>query len=252
MIHQNNRGLSQSLNHGLNLCQTKYIARLDADDICHPQRFAKQIEYLEQHPGVGLLGTQIRRMGACGTDGGSNLPMDHEQIVDALLKGEHAICHPTIMCRREAFLQVGEYTECIGEDWDMYLRLAEICQLANHQDCLLDYRFHAGSINGAKMSEMRQRIRFHCFNAARRNAQQAEISFADFCLLETGKGGWWNLRQRVEDHSRVRYHAAIADLLGGHRFRGWARLYGAALTAPHLACKRLARRLRGAKSTGLP
>ncbi len=106
----------------------------------------------------------------------------------------------------------------------MYLRLADIFQLANRQDCLLDYRFHAGGIIGTKMSEMRQRIRFHCFNAERRNAQQAEISFADFCLLGNAKGGWWNLRQRVEDHSRVRYHAAIADLLGGQR--GCHRVYG--------------------------
>ena len=106
----------------------------------------------------------------------------------------------------------------------MYLRLAEIFQLANHQDYLLDYRFHAGGIIGTKMSEMRQRIRFHCFNAERRNAQQAEISFAGFCLLGNAKGGWWNLRQRVEDHSRVRYHAAIADLLDGQR--GCHRVYG--------------------------
>lgn len=245
VIHQNNQGLSQTLNNGLKRCQTKYIARIDADDICHPQRFAKQVDYLEQHPQVGLLGTQIRRMGVCGTDAGSHLPLDHEQIVDALLNGEHAICHPTIMCRRETFLKVGDYKACVGEDWDMYLRFAEICELANHPDCLLDYRFHAGSINGAKMAEMRQRIRFHCFNAQKRKVQQAEISFSGFCQLEKDKGLWWNFRQRFEDFSRARYHAATVDLLGEHRWRGWRRLYGAALMAPHLTWRRLQRKRLG-------
>lgn len=244
VIHQANQGLSQTLNDGVQCCQTKYIARLDADDICHPERFAKQLEYMESHPEIGLLGTQIRRLGSRRTDRGSHLPADHDAILKALMAGQHAICHPTIMCRREAFLEVGDYKPCVGEDWDIYLRFAERWKLANHPDCLLDYRFHSGSINGARMSEMRRQIRFHCENARLRNANQEEISLAAFNDLERAKGRIWNWRQRMEDLSRARYHAATASVLGEHPIRGWLQMAGAALTAPHLTMMRIGRRFR--------
>ena len=161
-IHKENQGLSKTLNDGLKLCKTKYIARLDADDECLPDRLEKQIEFLDAHPEVGLLGSQVCRMGTMRCDSGSHLPTSHDDIMEALTTGQHAICHPSIMCRREAFEQVGEYKPCIGEDWDMYLRFGENWKLANHPECLLNYRYHGGSINGAKMGELRQRIRYHC------------------------------------------------------------------------------------------
>ena len=246
VIHQQNQGLSQTLNNGLQLCRTKYIARMDADDICHPKRFEKQIEFLETHPEVGLLGSQIRRMGTVRSDSGSSLPTRHDDIMAALLDGQHAICHPSIMCRREAFEQVGLYKPCIGEDWDMYLRFGEKWQLANHGDCLLNYRYHAGSINGAKMGELRQRIRYHCECARRRMANQADVSYEEFAATEQKQGWLRKLLQHTEDISRARYHAAIADMLGEHRLRGWIRLGCAALTAPQLTFMRLGRRLKSA------
>lgn len=248
VIDQENKGLSQTLNDGLKLCETKYVARMDADDICHTDRFAKQIEYLDAHPQVGLLGSQICRMGTVRTDSGSHLPTSHDEIMEALMTGQHAICHPSIMCRREAFEQVGEYKPCIGEDWDMYLRFGEKWKLANHPDCLLNYRYHAGSINGAKMRELRQRIRYHCECARRRMADEDEISYEDFAAAEQEQGFFRKLLQRTEDKSRGIYHTAVADILGEHPIRGRIRLAGAATAAPQLTLMRLYRRLKSLPS----
>jgi glycosyltransferase involved in cell wall biosynthesis len=245
VVHHENRGLSETLNQGLKRCRTPYVARVDADDVCHPQRFEKQIAWLDAHPEVGLLGSQIRRMGTVRTDSGSHLPTSHDEIMAALLDGQHAICHPAIMCRREAYRQFGEYQPGVGEDWDLYLKVGEHWRLANHPECLLNYRFHGSSINGARMAEMRQQIRFHCENARRRMAHREEISFEEFVESENRQNWLSRLRQRTEDLARARYNAAVADLLGEHRLRGWVRLAAAAVTAPQLTWMRMQRKLRG-------
>src|SRR5262245_44814994 len=50
VVHQENRGLAGALNHGVDLCQTEYLARLDADDVALPTRFEKQLAFLEARP----------------------------------------------------------------------------------------------------------------------------------------------------------------------------------------------------------
>lgn len=244
VIHQENRGLSETLNVGLQRCQTKYVARMDADDECLPIRFEKQVAWLESHPDVGLLGSQVCRMGTVRSDSGSNLPTEHDDILAALIAGQHAICHPAIMCRKEGFDQIGGYRQCLGEDWDIFLRFGEKWKLANHPDCLLKYRYHGGSINGARMGELRKRIRYYTECYRLRIANQDEISYEEFEETERRQGFFRRLLQKTEDISRARYHSAVADILGEHPIRGWARLGAAALSAPQLTLMRLHRKLR--------
>ena len=58
-----NKGLISVLNQGLELCKGEYIARMDSDDISIPTRFALQLEYMDAHPDVGVLGGAISRFG---------------------------------------------------------------------------------------------------------------------------------------------------------------------------------------------
>ena len=58
-----NSGYTNSLNYGLQMAKGKYIARMDGDDISHPERFAKQIVYLEAHPEVVVCGTTYKIVG---------------------------------------------------------------------------------------------------------------------------------------------------------------------------------------------
>ena len=248
VVHNQNQGLSNTLNEGLRLCDTEYIARLDADDECMPDRFEKQVEFMDAHPDVGMLGSQICRMGTARSDSGSHLPESHDEIMKALIDGQHAICHPSVMCRKEAFDQVGDYKSMVGEDWDMYLRFGEKWKLANHPDRLLKYRFHGGSINGTRMGIMRQRIRYHCECHRLRVAGKPEISFEEFVSGEEQLGFVHKMLQRSEDFSRARYHSAMADLLGDNRLRGYARMGMAAVCAPQLTIMRIGRKLRSIAS----
>ena len=69
VIHNSrNLGLTASLNLGLRESRGRYIARMDADDICHPDRLARQFEFLERHPSVGILGSSRRLIDESGVE----------------------------------------------------------------------------------------------------------------------------------------------------------------------------------------
>lgn len=243
VLHQENKGLAYSLNRALELSDTKYIARMDCDDISDPDRFKRQVDFLEANPEIGLLGTQIRRVGSRRSDKGSDLPTSHDAIFDALMNGHHAICHPTIMCRKSVFDQVGTYTEGLGEEWDLFLRFGECSKLANLPEVLFGYRYHASSINGSRMDELRRRIRFTCECSRRRVAGIEQQSYEDFIENEDNETSYFSrVTQRIEDYSRANYHSAIADILGEHPIRGYARLGFAAASAPHITFERLKRK----------
>ena len=78
-IHQQtNQGLTAALNKGLELARGKYIMRMDADDVRLPERLARQAEFLEAHPGVGVLGTGAKILDGYGnTSHTVQFPIQH-------------------------------------------------------------------------------------------------------------------------------------------------------------------------------
>lgn len=136
-----NKGLAARLNEGVSFAKGKYIARMDADDICFPERFQKQVEYLDANPEVDLLGTLIvtfKDKDFC--------------FVSAPLLSHAAICskpwsgirvpHPTWMGRAEWFRKfqyhIPEYVR--AEDQELLLRAITSSQYAVLPDVLLAYR----------------------------------------------------------------------------------------------------------------
>ena len=56
VVLKKNQGLGRALNAGMKECTYNYVARMDTDDVCYPNRFEKQMAYIDEHPGVDLLG----------------------------------------------------------------------------------------------------------------------------------------------------------------------------------------------------
>jgi glycosyltransferase involved in cell wall biosynthesis len=148
-----NKGLAASLNELIDQSRGEFLARMDADDIALPERFARQVEYLRAHPEYVLIGCRVRVIDPEGD------PMcdwctqqEHEAIDTCYLGGNviTAICHPAFMMRRDAVLAVGKYRLFeVSEDIDLVLRLAEYGRIANVPDVLLQYRMHARNISKA-------------------------------------------------------------------------------------------------------
>ncbi len=154
IISRPNTGIVGALNDGIKAAQGIFIARMDSDDIALPERLNLQVAYLEKNPNCVILGTSIYFMDAAGNIvKKGDRPTEHKEIENELLKGNGgAIIHPTAIMRREAVLKVGRYRQEAKylEDLDLYLRLAQIGELANLDETLLCYRVHYQSINYKK------------------------------------------------------------------------------------------------------
>jgi glycosyltransferase involved in cell wall biosynthesis len=145
VVAQPNAGLVAALNRGLALAQSRYIARLDADDVCAPERLARQVAFLEHHPRVAACGSWVHVLGA-PAQAVWRYPVD-DAAARAQLVFETPFCHPAVMLRRETLTQHSlayspEFRE--AEDYELWARLAEHGTLANLPEVLLEYRVHPG------------------------------------------------------------------------------------------------------------
>lgn len=151
-IYRENRGLITSLNELLARAHAPLIARMDADDICAPDRFARQISFLANHPDHGVVGSQVAHINEAGTPFLTTVPdypHDHAGIIKAIATSAPLLCHPAVMYRRDAVLGAGGYHAAFQhcEDFDLWLRLASATRLANLPERLLQYRHYAGQIS---------------------------------------------------------------------------------------------------------
>jgi glycosyltransferase involved in cell wall biosynthesis len=164
VITRSNAGIAVALNDGLAAAQGEFIARVDADDICLPQRFERQVAYMREHPECVLLGSRALLIDPFDTPlfETENL-LEHEWIADTLLHAEGwAVIHPTTMMRTEAVRQVGGYRPQFvpSEDIDLFLRLLETGgRAANLPDVLLKYRQHPASANHTRFLEQEEKRR---------------------------------------------------------------------------------------------
>jgi glycosyltransferase involved in cell wall biosynthesis len=140
-----NTGYTNSLNLGLQLAKGKYIARMDGDDISLPERFARQVAFLEANPAVILCGTWYSII---GSDRIVKVPESHDAIKVALLRG-NCFAHPSVMMRKrslEVFQIVYDVSKEPAEDYDLWVRLVMKGRLYNLQEVLLDYRTHSNQV----------------------------------------------------------------------------------------------------------
>ncbi len=147
--HQEKRGLTEALNRGCRMARGKYIARMDADDISLSDRFGRQVDFLERHPRVAVLGGAFEIINGTGSPTRTvRVPLEDRQIKDALSR-YNCLAHPTIMMRKQAFDATGGYRSSFpyAEDYDLWLRMAERYELASLPDILLYYRVHPGQVS---------------------------------------------------------------------------------------------------------
>jgi len=123
-----NLGLIASLNRGLSLARGRYTARMDGDDLCLPERFRRQVDYLEAHPEVDMVATRVEliderdhSLGTWDEDARHVSP----EAIRRFLPRNNSIAHPTIMARTEVIRSFGYRREQKGtEDYDLWLRWA--------------------------------------------------------------------------------------------------------------------------------
>lgn len=143
-----NSGICITLNKGIDYACGKYIARMDCDDISLPERFEKQVDYLEHHLNIGALGTDIITFGEGFNDRYFDFVHDANECKAGLL---FATCfaHPTVMMRtsiiNEHKLRYDDMYRGL-EDFELWYRLSKYTELTNLPEALVRYRLHKAQV----------------------------------------------------------------------------------------------------------
>jgi glycosyltransferase involved in cell wall biosynthesis len=169
-LHEiSNCGLAEARNAACSHVTAPYIAVMDADDICLPDRLRWEVEFMEKNPNVGLLGGATDWIDAAGRSLGlHNFPTEDREIKVAL-ETHFPFCHPTMLIRQTAFTAVGGYRNAFvfAHDYDLGVRVAERFCCANLKQLVLKYRIHPYQISLRKQQQQ----------TLCRLAAQASVSF---------------------------------------------------------------------------
>jgi glycosyltransferase involved in cell wall biosynthesis len=161
LVHaEPHRGLVATLNRGIDLARGAYIARMDADDVALPERFERQVAYLDRYPGCVAVGSGIHKIDAEG--GPQRVQNPPVQPFDPLAfpPSFPHVPHPTAMMRVDVLRRVGGYRAAFSdgaEDIDLWARLAPLGRVDKLPEMLLQYRVHAGSVT-RKQGPARQHL----------------------------------------------------------------------------------------------
>lgn len=154
--HKTNKGLIFSLNEGIKIAKGKYIVRMDADDISLKNRIRIQTKYMESHPKIGICGTWIETFGS-----GSSIweTSKNSDYIKTRMLMESSIAHPSVIIRKNALLDNNLFYRkdyIHAEDYDLWVRAADIFPVTNIQQTLLRYRVHKDQIG--KLHKTRQNV----------------------------------------------------------------------------------------------
>jgi hypothetical protein len=185
VLHQENQGLTRALRHGCAAARGEFIARHDADDISYRGRFARQLRLLQADPHLSMVSSWACALGPQGEELFTvTRPADREEATGALLDGRMGPSgHGSVMFRAPQYHQVGGYRVPFryAQDWDLWLRLAEVGYLAYVPEFLYAYRVEENSISAHRRDQQTRlkQCAFRCRHArSQRLPEEPELEEA--------------------------------------------------------------------------
>lgn len=199
LVSRPNTGYVVALNEMLGMARGEFLARMDADDVCMPERFERQVHFLREHPDVVCLATVIDLIDLAGrllhpVTGA----LTHEEMEQQALDGVVPLNHPTVMMRKASVVEVGGYRTWAmpAEDLDLWLRLARVGRLAKLPETHLRYRLHPSSVSERQQALQMERIR---------DVVQEARQVRGLPPLETRLEAWRSTDRRSRADSYVRF-----------------------------------------------
>lgn len=146
-----NHGTAASLNIGLSMCQTEYIARMDGDDIAKSTRFEKQIRFMKDNPEIGISGSHMELINLDGTVMKEQMKKaGNENIKIGLFLGNTSLAHPSLIIRTSILNKYHLHYDPAfqyAEDYDLYCRASQTIKFDNYPESLIQYRIHSDSVS---------------------------------------------------------------------------------------------------------
>ena len=153
-LEQKNKGLSKALNFGFKHSKGELIARMDQDDISVRIRLMKQFLFLKNNPNISVVSSACEYIDSNGRYLGRSFPITSSYLIKKkLLKSGCVISHPAVMMRRKDFINVGCYSEIVGDkftDYHLWIKFVKRgYKIKNLSEALIRYRL----INTSMSSE---------------------------------------------------------------------------------------------------
>ena len=155
IVNPENIGLTKSLNRAIQETNGTYIVRMDSDDISLPERLEKQIEFMNNNPEIGLLGTGYYEINHDGIILGKTVFPSTDKELKRLLIKYNPFCHTSVIIRRKILDQIGVYNELIkkAQDYDLWFRIASRSRMANLSEPLVLRRYGTKNISTTDENE---------------------------------------------------------------------------------------------------
>lgn len=224
-----NLGQVPSLNRGLAVCRGAFIARIDGDDRCEPDRLLRQLEYLERHPTLAGCATWITEIDEEDKEIGALEPCPDPAHVRWELCHTNRLYHPTMMVRREAYDRMGGYNEAYPatEDYELWTRmLSGGFSLGIVPQRLVRYRRRRGSITDTHR-ELQRNVGLRIATAYINTVVPPKCSESSVALMRTLLS-WAPIEAQAPATCDVR---KALDLMWAIRMATVAKTNGAALRA---------------------
>lgn len=152
VIRQANAGRSAAGNRAVQASQGEYIAPMDQDDLCFRNRLALQVEFLDRHRHIGMVGGQALLIDAAGRCLDLiEVPVGEDKCRETFARS-NCFIHPASMFRRTVFDAAGGYRETytLAHDHDLWLRMSQHATLSNLPNLLLSWRLHGGNLSAIR------------------------------------------------------------------------------------------------------
>lgn len=250
ITHQANAGLAVTLNRMIRQADTEFLARMDADDICMPERFARQVAFLDLHPEVAVVGTRqgyvkgdhaVARFSLIGQSitPGYSPPMSNPPYWHPADDG-HILVHSSVMMRTTVIQSVGGYPEIVpGQDLALWYRLASYGHRMAHLDeMLLLIRISPGGISSRNLARQ-YHTWCHISESWKRNRDGLPV----MSLEEYVASHPLTQRQLRELESKARLRNALALVLEGQTGKGLVEFTLIVLRNPKLILDKIRSRV---------
>jgi len=162
LANTRNKGLTQSLNMGLQRIQTTYTARIDIDDWWDPTKLEKQIAFLDRHKECGVLGSAYTNIGY-----GKQTPVflpETDSLLKKYLFYRNPFAHSSVIFRTDLIKKFGGYDNAIryGQDYELWLRVSAATTFANIPEILCFRNADSGISCSHQNAQMWQYIKTQC------------------------------------------------------------------------------------------
>jgi len=150
------RGVAAAINRGLEEARGELVARIDADDVCEPDRFAVQVELLAREKSIHVAGSDFIEIDASGRTLAHFAAVDHPELAAASLLVENPLIHSSVTARLSVLKELGGYRETASEDYELWCRLVRSGgRLTNIPKTLIRWRWHKGAVTKSNAQGVR-------------------------------------------------------------------------------------------------